>query len=74
MARAKSLNDKLRGAAVLKMSFRLRQTEGSPAFQGVYPGVLESLGISDEQVESYIQENRLEVERLAQSGADDGDD
>ena len=40
MGKAKTLKDKLFGAAVLKMSFRLRGDEESPAFKFVYPGVL----------------------------------
>ena len=44
MGKPKSLKDKLCGAAVLKMSFRLRGDEDSPAFRVVYPGVLRDLG------------------------------
>jgi hypothetical protein len=47
------------------MSFRLRDAEGSPAFQGVYPGVLRDLGVEDQAVERYIEEHRAEVERAA---------
>ena len=65
MGKPKSLKDKLWGAAVLKMSFRLRDAEGSPAFQGVYPGVLRDLGLEDEAVEKYIGENRAAVEKAA---------
>ena len=71
MGQVKSPKDKLRGAAVLKMSFRLRNTENSPAFVSIYPGVLASLGLTDEAVEAYIFENREEVERLAQSTDED---
>ena len=71
MGQVKSLKDKLRGAAVLKMSFRLRDTENSPQFRAIYPGVIESLGLTDAEVEAYIEENRDGVVRLAQSGADD---
>jgi len=39
VGKPKSLKDKLRGAAVLKVSFRLRGAEESPAFKGIYPGV-----------------------------------
>ena len=37
------MKDRLFGAAVLKMSFRLRGDEQSPAFKGIYPGVLRDL-------------------------------
>ena len=65
MGKAKSLKDKLYGAAVLKMSFRLRGDEASPAFKFVYPGVLRDLELEDAAVERYIDENREAVERAA---------
>ena len=40
MGKPKSLKDKLWGAAVVKMSFRLRGDEGSPAFLALYPGII----------------------------------
>ena len=68
MGKSKTLKDKLKGAAVLKMSFRLRDAEDSPAFLGVYPGVLRDLGLDDAAVEAYIAQNRAEVERAARGG------
>ncbi|MCE9668437.1 hypothetical protein LY474_11500 [Myxococcus stipitatus] len=65
MGKAKGLKDKLYGAAVLKMSFRLRGDEESPAFRFVYPGVLRDLEIEDDAVEKYIEENREAVEKAA---------
>jgi hypothetical protein len=65
MAKAKSLKDRLFGAAVLKMSFRLRGAEGSPAFSGIYPGVLRDLNLEDEAVEQFILEHSSEVEATA---------
>ncbi len=65
MGKPKSLKDKLWGAAVLKMSFRLRGAEDSPAFQGVYPGVLRDLKVGDAAVEAYIEAHREEVEKAA---------
>jgi hypothetical protein len=65
MGKAKSLKDKLFGAAVLKMSFRLRGDEESPAFKVVYPGVLRDLELEDAAVEQYIAQNREAVERAA---------
>jgi hypothetical protein len=69
MARTKSLKDRLFGAAVLKMSFRLRGAEGSPAFTGIYPGVLRDLELDDDAVERFIEENRPEVEAAARGSA-----
>jgi hypothetical protein len=69
VAKTKSLDDRLFGAAVLKMSFRLRGAEGSPAFTGIYPGVLRDLVLEDEAVERYIEEHRSEVETAARGAA-----
>ncbi len=69
MAKTKSLDDRLFAAAVLKMSFRLRGAEGSPAFTGIYPGVLRDLALEDEAVERYIEEHRSEVETAARGAA-----
>jgi hypothetical protein len=65
VGKPKSLKDKLWSAAVLKMSFRINDSEGSPAFKGVYPGVLRDLGLEDADVEKYIAENREAVEKAA---------
>ena len=75
MGKPKALKDKLFGAAVLKMSFRLRGDEDSPAFRFVYPGVLRDLELEDEAVEKYIAENREPVEAAARgkAGAGQGD-
>lgn len=69
MGKAKPLKDRLFGAAVLKMSFRLRGAEGSPAFTGIYPGVLRDLELEDTAVERYIEEHRVEVESAARGTA-----
>jgi hypothetical protein len=65
MGKPKALKDKLWGAAVLKMSFRLRDQEASPAFRAIYPGVLRDLAVEDADVERYINENRADVEEAA---------
>jgi hypothetical protein len=65
MGKPKGLRDRLFGAAVLKMSFRLRGDEQSPAFKGIYPGVLRDLELDDAAVEKYIEENRAAVESAA---------
>jgi len=65
MGKPKALRARLFGAAVLKMSFRLRGDEQSPAFKGIYPGVLRDLELDDAAVEKYIEENRAAVETAA---------
>ena len=72
MGKPKSLKDKLWGAAVLKMSFRLRNAEDSPAFKGIYPGVLRDLQVDDGDVERYIEQNRAAVEKAARGSTGGG--
>ncbi len=72
MGKPKSLKDKLFGAAVLKMSFRLRGDEETPVFKGVYPGVLRDLELEDADVEKYIAEHLAEVQQAARGKAPPG--
>jgi hypothetical protein len=65
MAKAKSLEERLFAAAVLKMSFRLRGAESSPAFAGIFPGVLRDLELDDAAVDQYIDAHGPEVESAA---------
>jgi hypothetical protein len=76
MAKEKTLKEKLFGAAVLRVSFLLRGADESPAFKGIYPGVLRDLGLTEAQVEAYIAENKDVVEKAARGStqADDDDD
>jgi hypothetical protein len=69
MAKVTSLRERLFGAAVLKMSFRLRGAEDSPAFRGIYPGVLRDLDLEDKDVDEFIAQNREEVEKSARGAS-----
>jgi hypothetical protein len=62
---AKTHQQKLFGAAVLKTSFRLREALDSPAFKVVYPGVLRDLDLEETEVDEYIAANREAVEKAA---------
>ncbi|HWV39341.1 MAG TPA: hypothetical protein VN033_12805 [Vulgatibacter sp.] len=61
MATKKKKNP-LFGAAVLKRSFQLRGEDGGPGFQFVYEGVLRDLGVTDEEVDKYLEDHRAEIE------------
>jgi len=65
VAKVKTLEERLWGAAVLKMSFRLRGAEQSPAFKGIYPGVLRDLDVDDAAVDTFIEANKERVEKAA---------
>lgn len=57
--------DPLFAAAVLKLSFRMADSEATPAFRFVYEGVLRDLKVTDEQVERFLEENREQVLKVA---------
>ena len=57
--------DPIFGAAVLKVSFRQQGEETAAGFRTIYEGVLRDLGITDEEVERYLAENREAVEAAA---------
>ena len=67
---AKTREQKLFGAAVLKVSFLLREAAESPAFKVVYPGVLRDLGLEDKDVDEFIASNREAVEKAARGQAE----
>ena len=73
MAKPRTLSEKLFGAAVLKVSFQLRDASDSAAFKGIYPGVLRDLGIDNSAVDDFIAANRDAVEKAARGKADGTD-
>ena len=50
--------DALFGAAVLKLTFTLREMLTTPGFTFVYNGTLRELGVTDVQVDMYIEKHR----------------
>jgi hypothetical protein len=62
VARAKSRQEKLFGAAVMRRSFELRAQGPEQAFRIVYEGVLRDLGITDDEVVAFLAENRERVD------------
>jgi hypothetical protein len=62
VARAKTKDEKLFSAAVLKRSFELRGDEHREQFRFVYEGVLRDLALDAAEVEAYLAAHRAEVE------------
>lgn len=60
--RAKTKEEKLFAAAVLRRSFELRGEEQGTAFQLVYEGVLRDLGLEDVEVLAHLRTHAAEVE------------
>ena len=62
MVKAKTREEKLFAAAVLRRSFELRGEEHGAAFQSVYEGVLRDLGLEDAEVVAHLGTHRAEVD------------
>jgi len=60
--------DPLFGAAVLKLSFLLKGTADQPGFRVVYFGTLKELGLTNSQVDAYIEEHREALEEHIRKG------
>ena len=60
MAR-KTRQERLFGAAVLKLSFQLKGQAESEGFQAIYRGVLTDLDLDDQDVDAYLNANRPQV-------------
>lgn len=62
MAKARTREEKLFAAAVLKRSFALRGEEHRDGFAFVYEGVLRDLGLEDAEVDAYLAAHAAEVD------------
>jgi hypothetical protein len=60
---AKTREEKLFSAAVLRRSFELQESRYQDGFRFVYEGVLRDLGLEEREVEEFLSANRDEVER-----------
>jgi hypothetical protein len=68
LAREKTREQRLFGAAVLRRSFELRGEEQARAFRSVYEGVLRDLEVTDAEVGEYLAAHRAEVEAAVGRG------
>jgi hypothetical protein len=62
VARAKTKEEKLFAAAVLRRTFELRGEAGGGAFKFVYDGVLRDLGLTDDEVRLHLEQNGAAVD------------
>jgi len=69
VAKAKTREERLFSAAVLRRTFELRGGENRSAFEHVYRGVLRDLGLEDAEVESYLSDHGTEVDAAIGRGS-----
>ncbi len=63
MSKAKTREERLFSAAVLRRSFELQEARYQDGFRFVYEGVLRDLGLEEREVEEFLEANRAEVEK-----------
>jgi hypothetical protein len=61
-ARARTRQEKLFSAAVVRLSFELQDRQYRQGFRVVYEGVLRDLGLEERDVDAYLETHRAEVE------------
>jgi hypothetical protein len=59
---ARTREQALFGAAVLKLSFLMKKMHHQPGFRVVYFGTLAEFNLTDAEVNAFIQSHRLELE------------
>jgi hypothetical protein len=62
VAKAKTRDEKLFAAAVLRRSFELRGEEYADGYRFVYDGVLRDLGVEDADVRAYLASHLAAVD------------
>lgn len=65
MAKANTKVNPLQTAALLKLSFQLAETSRAPGMKVIYEGVLRDLGLSDAEVERYLEANYEALLKMA---------
>jgi hypothetical protein len=68
VARARTKEEKLFSAAVLRRSFELQSAQYRDGFRFVYEGVLRDLGLEEGEVEQYLAAHADEVEKAIGRG------
>jgi hypothetical protein len=63
VAKAKTKEERLFSAAVLRRSFELQDAQYRGGFRFVYEGVLRDLGLEEAEVEAYLAAHRAEIEQ-----------
>jgi hypothetical protein len=65
--KTKPRRNPLLGAAVLKALLEQRRSENRAQAQALYDGVLRDLGLTDAEVQAYLEEHVAEVEEAIRS-------
>jgi hypothetical protein len=68
-ARGKTKNERLRSAAIVKLKYQMLSGKIDGGFEMVFEGVLSDLGLTEEEVDSYIESHAEELKRACLEGS-----
>lgn len=64
----RSHRDRLRSAAIVKMKYEMVAGKLDKGYRTVYAGVLRDLELTEEEVENYLEENKVELTKVCLKG------
>lgn len=67
-AKRKSKSERLRSAAIVKLRYQMLSGTMDKGFNTVYQGVLSDLGLTEDEVEKYIEAHTEELKKACLEG------
>ena len=68
-AKRKSRSERLRSAAIVKLKYQMLTGTMDTGFKKVYQGVLTDLGLTEDEVEKYIEAHTEELKKACLEGS-----
>ena len=68
-AKRKSRSERLRSAAIVKLKYQMLSGTMDKGFNTVYQGVLSDLGLTEDEVEKYIEAHIEELKKACLEGS-----
>ena len=68
-AKKKSRSERLKSAAIVRLKYQMLSGTMDKGFKTVYQGVLSDLGLTEEEVEKYIEAHTEELKKACLEGS-----
>ena len=68
-AKKKSRSERLKSAAIVRLKYQMLSGTMDKGFKTVYQGVLSDLGLTEEEVEKYIEGHTEELKKACLEGS-----
>ena len=68
-AKRKSRSERLKSAAIVKLKYQMLSGTMDKGFKTVYQGVLSDLGLTEDEVEKYIEAHIEELKKASLEGS-----